>query len=287
VIDARGDDAAVADALARVLPGFRPDGGDFRYRVIDGGINKRSFLVSMDDRQYVLQCSVAGTMALLDVASEARVMQAAAAAGLAPRVVGADPATGALLTEYWAGAMPWSGASACEPGNIGRAADLLRALHRVPVALPKLYAARVAARYIAELPDLELDIAKWAEELTRLARDYDERYGADVLCHNDLAAANILDDGKLWLVDFEYAVGGAPILDLASLAGMNDYTAAQYRDLIEAYYPTTVPFTQSVFDDMVRMVRLFALFWALVGERRAADGGAYALFARRMVEALK
>jgi hypothetical protein len=82
-------------------------------------------------------------------------------------------------------------------------------------------------------------------------------------------------------------VGGAPILDLASLAGMNDYTAAQYRDLIEAYYPTTVPFTQSVFDDMVRMVRLFALFWALVGERRVADGGAYALFARRMVEALK
>jgi thiamine kinase-like enzyme len=101
------------------------------------------------------------------------------------------------------------------------------------------------------------------------------------------AAANILDDGKLWLVDSEYAVGGAPILDLASLAGMNEYTATRYRDLIEAYYQTTVPFTQSVFDDTVRMVRLLALSWALSGERRAADGGAYALFARRMVEALK
>jgi hypothetical protein len=38
---------------------------------------------------------------------------------------------------------------------------------------------------------------------------------------------------------------------------------------------------------MVRMVRLLALSRALIGERRTANGGAHALFARRMVEALK
>ena len=286
-MSAPDDDAAIREALACVLPGFRTDPGPFRYRLLDGGINKRSFLVSVHEQHYVLRRPVRGTSGLLDLATEAQVMKSAAAAGLAPRVVGADPSSGLLLTEYLAGALPWSAAIAREPHNIRRAAKLLRSLHLVPVALPKFAAAEVAERYVAALGYLEPEVAKWAEELTRLARDYDKSHAGEALCHNDLVAHNVLDDGGLMLVDFEYAVCGAPILDLAGLAGMNDYTQLQRSELLAAYYPRAAPFTAGQFDDMVRMVRLMAFFWALIGERQVADARAYSQFAARMVEALK
>ena len=44
------------------------------------------------------------------------------------------------------------------------------------------------------------------------------------------------DDGDLVLVDFEYAVRAAPALDLAGLAGMNDYGENECRELLAAYY---------------------------------------------------
>ena len=62
--------------------------------------------------------------------------------------------------------------------------------------------------------------AEWGDELLTLARRYDARYAPTAFCHNDLVAANVLDDGQLALVDFEYAVRADPLLDLANAAGM-------------------------------------------------------------------
>jgi thiamine kinase-like enzyme len=278
-------DELVRDALVGVLPGF-----DARSLVasepLAGGLNPRSFLVEVDDRRYVVRFTAAGPPPLTDLATEARVMSAAAGAGLAPRVVGADPARGVLVTEYRGNARAWSAAQSREPRNVERAAELLRALHHVRVDAPPFAAGQVAESYFAALGAATLPHAAWAEELLRLARVYETRYAPDTLCHHDLTAENILDDGALVLVDFEYAVRGAPILDLASLAGMNDYAEPHCRQLLSAYYRDAPQVAFTELADMVRMTRLFAFFWALRGERQAADGGRYMRIVESMSRAL-
>jgi Ser/Thr protein kinase RdoA (MazF antagonist) len=276
---------AVRAALQRVLPSVAETAA-VRYRALDGGLYKRSFLVTLEDRHWVLRLPVAGLVALIDVATEAEAMSAAAAAGLAPAVVAVDAAAGVLLTDYRAGATPWTSAAARQPHNIHRAAALLRALHAVAVDLPAYDAERIAERYVAALG---CDRAEpRADELLQLARDYDARYPPAVLCHNDLVAANVLDDGELTLVDFEYAARGAPILDLASLAAMNDYDESQRRELLAAYYrESDVPFTAIEFAGVVRMVRLTAHFWARLAGRQIGDAKPYARLAERMTEALQ
>ena len=280
------DDARVRSALERILPGVADGARDLRLQPLGGGLEQRSVLIGVDGNQYVLRLHTGTATPLLDVAAEARVMRAAAAAGLAPRVIGADAESCALLTEYRAGAQPWTVPAARLAANIARAADLLRALHRVPATLPRFVAADVAEGYVARLAPAGRHELTLAEELVRLARGYDARYRADSLCHNDLVAANVLDDGGLALVDFEYAVCGAPVLDLASLAGMNDYTESQRGDLLTAYYGDPAPMTLAEFADVVRMVRLLAMFWALLGARRARDALDYLQLADHMARPL-
>ncbi len=57
-----------------------------------------------------------------------------------------------------------------------------------------------------------------------------------VLCHNDLLAANFLDDGQdLWLVDWEYAGMGHPMFDLANLATNGGFSEDEEADLLRYY----------------------------------------------------
>jgi thiamine kinase-like enzyme len=93
--------------------------------------------------------------------------------------------------------------------------------------------------------------------------DYVSRYPPSAVCHNDLVAANVLEARDLLLVDFEYAARAAPILDLASLAAMNDFTDDDRRKLLHAYYASSnAPVSPAELADVVRMVRLMAFFWA-------------------------
>jgi thiamine kinase-like enzyme len=58
-----------------------------------------------------------------------------------------------------------------------------------------------------------------------------------VFGHNDLLAANFIDDGdRLWLVDWDYAGFNSPLFDLGGLASNNGFSAAEEAVMLEAYF---------------------------------------------------
>jgi thiamine kinase-like enzyme len=300
---------AVLAALARVVPHRDAAAlASARHRPLEGGVNRRSHLVELGSERWVLRLPTPGAAALLDVATEATAMRAAAAAGLAPDVVAVDAASGTLLTAHRAGAVSWTAADARKPRNVERAARLLRALHALDVPLPAYGAERIARGYLLSLagagralsadlsPELRrfgaAQIATWGEELLSLAREFDALHPPVALCHNDLVAANFIDggsalgDGGLLLVDFEYAVRSSPLLDLAGLAGMNDFAASQRRELLDAYGGAGAA-TPAELDRAVRMVRLMSFFWARLGAQRTAETGPYSRLAVELGDVLR
>jgi thiamine kinase-like enzyme len=257
-----------------------------------GGSRARSWLVIYEDgRRHVLRVTAPGSPALLDIEAEARAMTAAAAEGLAPSIVAVDPRRGSLLTEFMPGRV-WSVDDARRPRNLVRLAALLRALHAVRVELAPYAAERIARRYLRDLRAAgmkqDASAARWADELLARARSYDRDYAPTAFCHNDLAAANVLDDGELALVDFEYAVRGTPLLDLANAVAMNGFDGDAQRALLGAYHgapPISSQLTE--LGSLVRMVRLMTWFWASLGVARTDNSSVYADYVRAVGKELQ
>jgi thiamine kinase-like enzyme len=62
-----------------------------------------------------------------------------------------------------------------------------------------------------------------------------------VFGHNDLLAANFIDDGKrLWLLDWDYAGYNAALFDLANLSSNNELSPEQEDWILETYYQRAV-----------------------------------------------
>jgi aminoglycoside phosphotransferase (APT) family kinase protein len=284
-------DAEVRAALRRVWPDSRTV-ETAEIRALGGGLNERSYLITAGERRHVLRLPVATAVAWLDLAAEVRAARAAAEAKLAPDVIAADLEAGLLLTDYRAGA--WSPAFAREPESVAAAARLLRSLHGLSVELPVYSARWFASTYLGSLADsnvrpLGAEERRWAAELSTLAAAFDAAHPPTAFCHNDLAAANIVGDrSAARLIDFEYAGRGAPLLDLASLAGMNGFAESQRRQLLESYYGTAAAApTMRELTGAIRIVRLLAYFWGRVAEQRLADARAHVALAADFGELLR
>jgi thiamine kinase-like enzyme len=62
-----------------------------------------------------------------------------------------------------------------------------------------------------------------------------------VFGHNDLLAANLIDDGdRLWLIDWDYAGLNSPLFDLGGLASNNELSSADEDWLLEHYFETPI-----------------------------------------------
>jgi len=92
--------------------------------------------------------------------------------------------------------------------------------------------------------------------------------GAPTFCHFDLLPDNFVRDGeRLWLIDYEYAATGQPLVDLAILSMGCELTPSADARLLAAY------FEKEVDDDLLRKfaaLRLLACFretlWGVVAE---------------------
>ncbi len=206
------------DSLDRFLADWDSLGVPFRLppRVLGtlrGGRTNRNYLLEADDERWVLRLDAPDAVALgIDRAREQRILAAAAAAGLAPPVLIADIERGFLITAYIDGTHVKP--ADLRENTLASLFDLLSRAHTLNVA----NVARDYAQYIANylhrpggapgrLPEsLSRQIAELEQECVR------------GLCHHDPVPANIVFQGaRPWLLDWEYAACGWPILDLAAV----------------------------------------------------------------------
>ena len=211
---------------ARIWPG-KP----FELEVLGGGITNRNFKVTVDGERYVLRIGGKDTELLgIDRAAECAASRVAADLGLAPAVVAFVEPEGYLVTRYVEGKV----------GELDVAAvgGSLRRLHDGPGLPVDFDSFRVVEIY----RDRALRhgvVVPAAYEHAEATADLIERRREGVApcpCHNDLLNANfIAGDGRLWIVDWEYAGMGDPFFDLGNFAVNHELDDDGERALLAAY----------------------------------------------------
>lgn len=172
--------------------------------------------------------------------NELAASRAAHAAGLSPEVVFADE--GVTVIRHIESKTLAEG-DIGKPENLGRIVELMRRCHSdVPTYLrgPALvfWVFHVIRDYAATLRHHASPHEPRLNEYLEIARALEEAIGPIELVfgHNDLMAANILDDGnRLWLIDWDYAGFNSPLFDLGGLASTNLLSPAQEHDMLEIY----------------------------------------------------
>ncbi len=208
---------------------------------LSGGITNVNLTVDDGDKKFVVRLGDDIEEHGVRRWNELAVSQAAARAGFSPNVVHFEP--GVLVLEFLE-AVTFQEADVRTVENLPRIIELVARVHRElgtelttpvlafwPFQVNRTYIARLQAEGSSHKTILP-DMLKRSTMLETAVGQVDL-----VIGHNDLLAANILDDGKrLWLIDWEYAGFNSPLFDLAGLASNNGLSESQEHAMLEQYF---------------------------------------------------
>lgn len=237
-----------------------------------GGLTNRVYRLG----DLVLRLPGKGTEDYIDREAEAVSARAAAAAGVSPEVIHADPASGIMVTRFIDGTETMSPqAFRSRNGTPARAGRILAQLHRSGAVFParfELFA--MIDDYLGHLAGKDVALPQGYHQVLDEAQAVRAALAARPLpllpCHCDPLCENFLDTGdRMWVVDWEYCGMNDPMWDLGDLSVEAGFDAGQDAEMLHAYF--NGPPSAADHGRMVIYKAMCDLLWTLWGLLQLAN----------------
>ena len=225
------------DALLDEIPCLA--GQDRVVTVLPGGLTNRNYRVTTASDDVVVRVSPASTgMLAVDRDAEFRNSRSAADAGVGAPVVDYLPGRGVLVVRFIPSATTYDEAAVAS--HLDRVAEAVRRLHGAAPFANRFSMFDIQQRYLQimwdndfRMPSGYLDLVPQVERVRAALEAHPEPL---VPCHNDLLAANLLDDGdQVWIIDYEYSGANEASFELGNIAQESGLSPEQLAALVEAY----------------------------------------------------
>ncbi len=238
---------------------------------LPGGMTNRNYVVNDRSQRFVVRLGDDIPLHGILRFNERAASRAAHAAGVSPPVVYADH--GVMVLQYIEG-KTYTAADILDPSNLPRVIDLLKRTHHDiahylegPVLI--FWVFHILRGYISNLRQSQSPRESLLSSLVPRAAKLEAAVGDMplVFSHNDLLAANFLDDGKrLWLIDWDYAGYNSPLFDLGGLASNNEFDDRLTETLLEGYFGRLDDEMRNRFHAMKCASLLRETMWSIMSE---------------------
>jgi thiamine kinase-like enzyme len=221
-------------------------GKRIQIKPLSGGLTNTNYRVEVEGQPFFVRIPGAQTELLaVDRANEAFNTQAAAQAGVGPKVLYHLPEHNVMVLEFIYG-KTMSIPSLQEPEMPARIARSLKMLHAGPRFLTDFNMFRLTEFYLDICRKHEVHIPDGYRERMPTVKRIEEAMLArplpSVPCNNDLLAENYMDDGELLrLIDFEYSGNNDPCFELGNTCQELQYDEGRIAELCSAYFGAATP----------------------------------------------
>ena len=237
------------------------------------GLTNRNFLVHVDGAPFVLRvsgCNADNLGVRRDL--EYEVLRAVSRARIGPEVVASHLPEGHLVTRYIDG-QHLSLEEYRKPENLKRILKMLSRLHELPATNAVFSPFRRVEQYAVVAQSFGVPLPQDYDQLKKKMMAIKREQDQDPtpwykFCHNDLFCVNVLDDGEIHFIDWEFAGMGDIYFDLATLTYAYDssdtLSPELQKYLVKTYFGEVDSHKLSRLRGMNYMLMFFTAMWGLV-----------------------
>jgi thiamine kinase-like enzyme len=234
---------SLAEAIARV-PHWA-GATDLESSFLAGGITNQNYRIDVNGESFVLRIAGANTDLLgIDRQNEYAAHRVAAGIGIAPEILYFIEPEGYLVSRFVAG-KPLPPPEMAQPENLPRVAETIQRVHSMPAIPGEFSPFRVVEAYTETARRYGVTFPNNFPWLLARMREIETAFLQDPFtpcpCHNDLLNENFLDDGRIRILDWEYAGMGDRFFDLANFSVNHGFGDEQDHLLLTTYFGEATP----------------------------------------------
>ena len=213
---------------------------------LSGGLTNTNYKVLINGKPFFVRVPGEGTELLaIDRNNEYHNTQAAANAGIAPKVLNYFPQYNVMILEFLDG-KTMSKDSLNADGMPTRMALAIKQLHSAERFLTDFNMFRLTEYYLNLCKERDITIPDgYLERMTtvnQIEKAMSVKPLQTVPCNNDLLAENYIDDGKqFWLIDYEYSGNNDPTFELGNTCQEMQFSDEQIKEVCAAYFGEATP----------------------------------------------
>lgn len=253
------------------IPGMgRPGDADIKRLA---GLTNTNYLVVVNEEKYFVRVAGENTETLgINREYEIEALTAASEAGIGPQLLHAVLPEGHFVTRYIEGEH-WTLDEYRQPVNIQRLVDTVKHLHSLPPIRAEFSIFDRVDRMTKKARALQApfphDFNRFKQQSKIIQQNQRQDQSSWLrFCHNDLFSVNILDDGRVRFIDWEFAGMGDIYFDLATLFYAYDtldtLTLEQGEYVLECYFGEVNEEIWVRLQGMRFMIILFSAMWGLL-----------------------
>lgn len=250
-----------------------------------GGMTNSNFYVETEKEGYMLRIPGAGTDQMVNRRWEQQNSSLGEHLGINVPTVYFDSLSGVKISRYISGARTMNGKTARMVPTMRKTVRTLQRLHRSGLTMENTFdvtkeyenykkqAEEVHPAYYAGFEEMDRWFYHLADRLRGLGTDR-------CTCHNDLVPENFIEDeqGRQYLIDWEYAGMNDPMWDLAAHLLESGFTREE-EELFLAYYFEGTP--HDTFREKIAIYKMMQdILWSIWTVLKEAKGEMFGTYGR-------